>query len=62
MSFLHFYLIAFSFRRIVGGHCPGEVTSSDNVTHKHFTKMRRLARDETPFLLAMPPRATTLAW
>jgi hypothetical protein len=27
-----------------------------------FTEMRRLARDETPFLLAMPPRATTLAW
>ena len=27
-----------------------------------FTEMRRLARDETPFLLAMQPRATTLAW
>jgi hypothetical protein len=35
------------------------VTSGDNVTHKHFTKMRRLARDETPFLLAMTPRETT---
>jgi hypothetical protein len=30
--------------------------------HKHFTEMRRLAREETPFLLAMLPRATTLAW
>jgi hypothetical protein len=30
------------------------VTSGGNVTHKHFTEMRRLARDETPFLLAMP--------
>jgi hypothetical protein len=49
------YLIAFSFKRIVGGHCPGMVTSGDNVTHKHFTEMRRLARDETPFLPAMPP-------
>ena len=38
------------------------VTSGGNVTHKHFTEMRRLGRDETPFLLAMPPRATTLAW
>jgi hypothetical protein len=52
----------FSFKRLVRGHCPGVVTSGDNVTHKHFTEMRRLARDETPFLLDMPPRATTLAW
>jgi hypothetical protein len=56
---LPFYVIAFSFKRIVGGHCPGVVTNDDNVTHKHFTEMRRLARDETPFLLAMPIRATT---
>jgi hypothetical protein len=59
---LSFYLIAFSFKRLVRGHCPGVVTSGDNVTHKHFTEMRRLARDETPFILAIPPRATTLAW
>jgi hypothetical protein len=59
---LSFYLIVFSFKRLVRGHCPGVVTSGDNVTHKHFMEMRRLARDETPFLLAMPPRATTLAW
>jgi hypothetical protein len=60
----YLFLIAFffSFKRLVRGHCPGVVTSGDNVTHKHFTEMRRLARDETPFLLAMPPRATTLAW
>jgi hypothetical protein len=57
-----FYLIAFSFKRIAGGHCPGMVTSGDSVTNKHFTEMRRLARDDTPFLLVMPPRATTLAW
>jgi hypothetical protein len=59
---LSFIFIAFSFKRLVRGHCPGVVTSGGNVTHKHFTNMRRLARDETPFLLAMPPRATTLAW
>jgi hypothetical protein len=52
----------FLFKRIAGGHCPGVVTNGDNVNHKHFTEMIRLARDETPFLLAMPPRATTLVW
>jgi hypothetical protein len=52
----------FIFNRIAGGHYPGMVTSGDSVTLKHFTEMRRLARDETPFLLAMPPRATTLVW
>jgi len=58
-----FYLfISFYFKKIVRGHCPGLVTSGGNVGHKHFTQMRRLARDETPFLLAMPPRATTLEW
>jgi hypothetical protein len=59
---LSFLLISFSFKRLVRGHCPGMVSSGGNVTHKHFTEMRRLPRDETPFLLAMPPRATTLAW
>jgi hypothetical protein len=52
----------FLFKRKVGGHCPSMVTGSDSVTHKHLTEMRRLACDETPFLLAMPPRATTLVW
>jgi hypothetical protein len=27
-----------------------------------FTEMRRLARDETPFPLAMQPKVTTLVW
>ena len=57
-----FILIAFSFKKLVRGYCPGVVASGGNVTHNHFTEMRRLACDETPFLLAMPPRATTLAW
>jgi hypothetical protein len=61
-AFFTFYLIAFSLKRIAGGHYPGVVTSGDSVTHKHFTEMRRLTRDETPFLLVMPPRATSLAW
>jgi hypothetical protein len=59
---LPFYLIAFSFKRLVRGYYPSVVTSSDNVTHKNFMEMRRLARDGIPFLLAMPPRATTLSW
>jgi hypothetical protein len=57
-----FILIVFSFKRLVRGHCPGVVTSGGNVTHKNFMEMRRLNRDDTPFLLVMPPRATTLAW
>jgi hypothetical protein len=57
-----FYLIPFSYKKLVRGHFPGLVTSGGNVSHKHFTEMRRLARDETPFLLAMPPRVTTLVW
>jgi hypothetical protein len=61
-AFFSLYIIAFFFKRIVGGHFPSMVTSSDSVTHKRFTKIRRLAHDETPFLLAMLPRATTLAW
>jgi hypothetical protein len=28
----------------------------------NFIEMRRMAHDETPFLLAMQPRVTTLAW
>ena len=55
-AFLSLFLLFFSFKNLVRGHCPGVVTSGGNVTHKHFTEMRRLARDETPFLLAMPPR------
>jgi hypothetical protein len=57
-----FILIDFSFKKLVRGQFPGMVTSGGNVTHKHFTEMRRLVRDETPFLLDMPSRATTLAW
>ena len=59
---LLFVLLLFIFKRIVGGHCPDMVTSGDNITHKHFMEMRRMDRDETPFLLVMPPRATTLFW
>jgi hypothetical protein len=55
-------LVFFLFKGKTGGHCPGVVTRDESVTHKHLMEMRRLARDKTPFLLAMPPRATTLAW
>jgi hypothetical protein len=60
--FLLFVLLLFIFKIIYGGHFPGVVTSGDSVTHENFMKMRRLARDETPFLLVIPPRATTLFW
>jgi hypothetical protein len=38
--------------------CP----DNDSVTHKYLAEMRRLARNETPFLSAMQLRAITLAW
>jgi hypothetical protein len=60
--FYLFHIIVFSFKRIAGGHCPHVVTNGDSITHKNFTKTRRLARDEAPFLLSIPPRATTLVW
>jgi hypothetical protein len=56
------FLFLFSFKKLVKGHYLGLVTSGGNVIHKHFMEMRRLAHDETPFLLAMPPRATSLVW
>jgi hypothetical protein len=59
---LLFVLFLFLFKRIVGGQYPSMVTNGDSVTQKHFMEMRNLARDETPFLLDMPPRATTMAW
>jgi hypothetical protein len=59
---LPFYLISFSFKRIVGEHFPGMVTNDDSVTHNHFMDMRRLTRDQIPFLLAMSPKSTTMAW
>jgi hypothetical protein len=55
-------LILFFSKMLIKGHFLGLVTSGGNVSHKHFMEMRRLTRDETPFLLAMPPRATTSAW
>ena len=49
----HSCLLSFSycffFKKLARGHCPGVVTSGGNVTNKHFTEMRRLACDETPF-------------
>jgi hypothetical protein len=62
LLFLVLLLFLLCFKGKARGHCLGLVTRGDSVTHKHFTKMRRLARDETPFLLVMPPRATTLVW
>ena len=62
LSIISFVLFLLCFKEIVEGHCPGLMTKDDNVIHKHFTEMRRMACDETPFLLAMPPRATTLVW
>jgi hypothetical protein len=55
---LLFILYFFFFKRLIRGHYPGVIELPTST----FTEMRRLARDETPFLLAMQPRVTTLAW
>ena len=36
-AFYLLFLFLFSFKILVGGHCPGVVTNGGNVTHKHFT-------------------------
>jgi hypothetical protein len=59
---LFFVLLIFLFKRTTGGHYPGVVTSGGNITHNHLTEMRRMAHDVTPFLLSMPPIATTMVW
>jgi hypothetical protein len=62
LSFICFDLLLLCFKGIVEGHYPGLMTRGDSIIHKHFMEMRRLTRDEIPFFLAMPPRATTLVW
>jgi hypothetical protein len=32
-------------KMLIKGHFPSLLTSGGNVSHKHFTEMRRLARD-----------------
>jgi hypothetical protein len=60
-SFLHsLFLSSFKdmLKAIVLAWCP----YNDNSTHKYLAEMRRMAHDETPFLLVVQLRATTLAW
>jgi hypothetical protein len=41
--FLFFYFyIAFFFKRLIRGHCPGVVTSGDSVTHKYFHRNEKV--------------------
>ena len=59
---LFFYLLLLLFKSQSGDTTlawwPVVIVLPTNI----FTKMRRLARDETPFPLAMQPRVTALAW
>ena len=57
LLFLPFFL-----QGLTRGHCLGLVTRADSVTHWYLRRDDRLARDETPFPLAMQPRVTALAW
>jgi hypothetical protein len=56
--FIAFFLCFFS-QEIIRGHCLGVVTI---LPTSNFTEMRRLARDDTPFPLAMQPKVISLAW
>jgi hypothetical protein len=56
---LFFYLLLLFVQELIRGHCPSVVTA---LTTSIFTEMRRLARDETPFPLAMQPRVIALVW
>jgi hypothetical protein len=60
-SFFHsLFLSCFKdeLKAIVLTRCP----YNDSVTHKYLAEMRRLARDENPFLPVVQLRATTLDW
>jgi hypothetical protein len=35
-------LLFFFFKRLIRGHCPGVVTSSDSVTHKYFHRNEKV--------------------
>ena len=65
LLFLSLFLLIFfilCFKGRVEGNYPDLVTKGNKVTQKHFTEMIRLDRDETPFLLSIPLRATTMVW
>jgi hypothetical protein len=53
-----FHVFRDELKATVLAWCPED----DSVTHKYFVEMRRLTRDETPFLSVVKLRATTLAW
>jgi hypothetical protein len=39
--FFHFLLLFF-VQELIRGHCPGVVTSGDNVTHKYFHRNEKV--------------------
>jgi hypothetical protein len=39
LSFLYFFF----FKRLIKEHCPGVVTSGDNVTHKYFHRNEKVS-------------------
>ena len=70
-SWMHFFqapfiafilFISFLPQGMTRRHYLGVVTRDDSVTHWYFRRNTRLARDETPFPLAMQPKVTALAW
>jgi hypothetical protein len=62
LSFSFIAFLSFLLQGLTRGHCLGLVARADSVTPLIFAEMIRLARDETPFPLAMQPKVTALAW
>jgi hypothetical protein len=59
LSILCFFnVLKDDLKAIVLSWCP----DNENVTHKYLVEMKRLARDDTPFLSSMQLRANTLYW
>jgi hypothetical protein len=42
IPFMPFILYCFFIQEIIRGHCPGVVTSGDNVTHKYFHRNEKV--------------------
>jgi hypothetical protein len=56
LYFLFIAFLSFLLQGLTRGHCLGMVTRADSVTHWYLHRNVRLARDETPFPLAMQPK------
>ena len=62
LLFIFFIAFSYLFQGLTRGHCLGVVAELTVLPTCTFIELIRLARDETPFPLAMQPKVTALAW